>query len=314
MLKKITFSSLFLLFSLVLFSQKSSYPFSNFPKGDSTLYIYPTTFEEGGCADLEAGHLHLFYDEDEQPGGYTTGTNTHLDQAFAQRYIFSDYVNVIGFMAGIYRDSTHLQTINLKACLWETSAGGIGSEMSILNFTTEDLDEGFSTKIFTFSSPVPMEDFAVGITVPEYRDNNPKLALSATAKNCASGERSYLLTNINTIYRWKTFHEIYSGEEFDLFLFPLVEISDPATIENFSADQLTVIYPVPAHSVLQVASSVGMEKVEIFTLQGKLIYSELTTEYSTGINISDFGAGCYVIQIYTPVGISTKKFTVNSSN
>jgi hypothetical protein len=83
-------------------------------------------------------------------------------------------------------------------------------------------------------------------------------------------------------------------------------------IESIDAEGI-FIYPNPTTGELRVESgALRVERVEVFDVTGKKI-SNLTSQISNpiSINISDFPAGVYFIQIQTVQGTVTKKFVKN---
>lgn len=78
-------------------------------------------------------------------------------------------------------------------------------------------------------------------------------------------------------------------------------------IEEMQLSDL-MIFPNPASDFLHIASSQKemIKRIEILTMDGKVM--ENLEGYSEGINVSSLAAGIYLIRLYTPKGVITKKW------
>lgn len=86
-----------------------------------------------------------------------------------------------------------------------------------------------------------------------------------------------------------------------------VTVTDPTGIEE-NGDGVLSIYPNPANDVIRITSaSPVMERVEMFDLAGKQVYSALNVASGAEINIADFTSGIYMLRIVTDEGIITRK-------
>lgn len=86
-----------------------------------------------------------------------------------------------------------------------------------------------------------------------------------------------------------------------------VTVTDPTGIEENGEDALS-IYPNPANDVIRITSaSPVMERVEMFDLTGKQVYSAINVRSGAEINIANLTGGVYMLRIVTDEGILTRK-------
>ena len=83
--------------------------------------------------------------------------------------------------------------------------------------------------------------------------------------------------------------------------------------ESFELQQQIQLYPNPASNTLNlsVAPSLGWNSFEIFTLEGKQIYSQSVVKESVSMDISSYSEGMYFITFQTQKGNTTLKFIKN---
>jgi hypothetical protein len=74
--------------------------------------------------------------------------------------------------------------------------------------------------------------------------------------------------------------------------------------ENSANDNSIQLYPNPVKDVLNINNSSQLQHVRIFTIDGKL---QLESKNSTSIDVSQFQAGLYLIEMNTDIGILTKR-------
>ncbi|MQP25664.1 T9SS type A sorting domain-containing protein [Flavobacterium sp. LMO8] len=81
--------------------------------------------------------------------------------------------------------------------------------------------------------------------------------------------------------------------------------SSPLSEESNNLIQDFYVYPNPAENKIFVNSSFEIEKVEIYSLTGQLVKSQMV---SNNINISDLNSGIYLAKVQTADKVSTIKF------
>ncbi|MBO7226014.1 MAG: T9SS type A sorting domain-containing protein, partial [Bacteroidales bacterium] len=52
-------------------------------------------------------------------------------------------------------------------------------------------------------------------------------------------------------------------------------------------------------------------KVEVYTLKGVKVKEEDVKAASTKMDVSDLSKGTYLLKVYTPKGVATKKLIIN---
>ena len=75
-------------------------------------------------------------------------------------------------------------------------------------------------------------------------------------------------------------------------------------------EQLTHVSPNPAHGEVQVFSSFGVRKVDIYNVQGIRVSTQQVSDYSALIDVGTLPAGLYLVNVHTHAGIITKKLVV----
>lgn len=86
-------------------------------------------------------------------------------------------------------------------------------------------------------------------------------------------------------------------------------IQDPLSVAEENLETAIKLYPNPAKELVQITSQTPIEKLELRTIQGKLIKSKnrQTTNFSSTVNISSLPTGIYLIKITTTKGTAIKK-------
>ena len=78
------------------------------------------------------------------------------------------------------------------------------------------------------------------------------------------------------------------------------------------AGRFTLVRPNPAAERVKVVSSVGMSRVEVFSMAGKRIFNRAVAsgEMAVTLDVGRWPAGTYLLRIHTPMGATMKKLTV----
>lgn len=82
-------------------------------------------------------------------------------------------------------------------------------------------------------------------------------------------------------------------------------------IRNTVLEDYTHIIPNPASDLVTIFSSFSIRKVEVYTLKGVKVKEEDVKAASTKMDVSDLSKGTYLVKVYTPKGVATKKLVVN---
>jgi len=285
----------------------------SFDMSKADIYLFPSSIGSA-CATIDSTK---FYND--QYGTFVTGSNAYDDRAYAQQYTRSQAVNVKGIAAYIGFIDQQFGNDNLTAKMYSASSAGIGTELASKAFTSSQLDATSSTTYeFRFASPVSSSNFALAISVPglqietindtNYIVNN-LVVVASTPVNCASGGNSYSYSaNQDGTYSWMKFVDVLNGADFDLFIFPIVDATHGLT--SVDVNELSYVYPNPAKDEVIIASSIEMNKVEIYNMVGQKVYESNAGGISARVNVANFNTGSYVAKIYTEAGIATKKIIV----
>lgn len=285
---------------------------TNFSKEDA--YWYPASIGSP-CATIDSTKIYIYSNKT-----YVTGSNVYDDRAFAQRYTRTNAIPVKGIGALLFFVDQNHGVDNLTAKMYSASSTGIGNELASKSFTSSVLTpKQLAEYQFMFSAPTSSKDFAVAISVPglviEEREGtkyivNNLVAIASTPQYCASGGNSFSLSaNEDGTYGWAQISTAL-GSDFDLFAFPIVDKKDLIGLSNIDLNELSYIYPNPAKNEVIIASSLEMNKVEIFNMVGQRVYEANVSGITAKVNVSNFNAGSYVAKIYTDSGIATKKIIV----
>lgn len=268
----------------------------------STIY---TQFDES-CATMDSIH---FYQASYQGqfAGMCTGQNLYGDTKYAEVYYFGQNLQVSGIATLIANmvEAPVAQNIPIQLMSADFSSVLAGGSVEAL-----DLEEDFTTVMF--SSPVSASSVAC---VVETGDLDPEsdynlLAIASTTFGCGSGENSYSYSIVDDAgnYDWMTMMEGYS-QDCDLFIFPIVE-GDVTGLTDAELASLTYVYPNPAKSEVMLASSFGLQRVEIVNVLGQVVYGAEVSGNSVKVATSDFAAGNYIVKMYTEGGVVAKKLVV----
>ena len=314
-MKRIIFSVLALGLSMGLMAQKV-YNGAEPVKGTflggakSGSVIYPESFSD--CASIDNP---MIYTEDGQSLWLSvSGTNDYGDMAYGQRYTGSYQVTgIAAVMTNIAVDGSEDE---LSAAVVDMN----GNALASVAFTTADLpatteDLYFDLVEFDFASPVNASDFLATVSVPPFQYDEAgnifgNLSFVASTEiGCSSGDMAYSYSIVDEAgnYGWVSIYDAWNGADLDLFIFPKVSGVGLSEVE---LNSLSYVYPNPAKEEVMLASSVNVEKVEIYNVLGQVVYSADVNANSVKVNTADFAAGNYVVKMYTEGGVATKKLVV----
>ena len=122
----------------------------------------------------------------------------------------------------------------------------------------------------------------------------PRTALSAKDRCCAP---------------WKGTND-YSNWS-DSIRFYITGDTTQVSIRNTVLEEYTQLIPNPASDIVTIFSSFSIRKVEVYSLKGEKVKEEEVKAASIKMDISDLPKGTYLVKVYTPKGIATKKLVVN---
>lgn len=280
---------------------------SDLSKADG--YILPSSIGSP-CATIDSTKIYVYSNQT-----FVTGSNGYDDRGYAQQYTRNQAVSVKGIGAFLLFVDQQFGNDNLTAKMYSASSAGIGTELASKSFTSSILtDQQIGEYQFMFTTPASSSNFAVAISVPGLevdQDNyiiNNLVVVASTPIGCASGSKSYSLSaDQDGNYSWLTFVDGL-GQDLDLFIFPIVDATHGLT--SVDVNELSYVYPNPAKDEVIIASSIEMNKVEIYNMVGQKVYESNAGGISARVNVANFNTGSYVAKIYTEAGIATKKIIV----
>ncbi len=263
--------------------------------------FYPEAFQS--CADLESPAIYTF-----EYGDYTLPvTGSGMFDGVAMVYSLSSPVTVVGVEA--YATNAYEGDEATPDIVLMTS--DFSSELANTTYSTTDLPVSSQSLVFgpiqaNFPTPVANQtNFALVFYFPEYGQTSTDVYVATTEVGCSSG------FDVNLLYdgAWTPVAELFDGFDVDLFLFPIVE-GDVTGLTDAELASLTYVYPNPAKSEVMLASSFGLQRVEIVNVLGQVVYGAEVSGNSVKVATSDFAAGNYIVKMYTEGGVVAKKLVV----
>ena len=282
---------------------------SHMAKADEILY--PESFNS--CASIEDAFIY----STGQINGLTTGSNQWGDEINAQRYLLSTARQIKGVAAVLTSVPFAGGTTTAQARLYNATTSGIGSQITSTTFSLSTIndyrDEDPELYQFTFTAPQTATNFAVAITLPNLTVSggsitSDMLIVGSTEDGCATnGGKNAFYYNASE-GGWVRY-DISDWEiVFDVMIFPILEST--TNLNEADLNTLTYVYPNPAKEQVMLASSVKMNKVEIYNIVGQKIYSKDVNGISTSVSTTDFATGQYIVKMYTESGVAVKKMII----
>ena len=84
----------------------------------------------------------------------------------------------------------------------------------------------------------------------------------------------------------------------------MVEYTDTTAVAEFD-EAMFEIYPNPASEYVRITSDVEIESLMIFTMDGKMVYSQDVNQEETMIDVTGFAKGSYIVRM-----LSNDRFVV----
>ena len=98
-----------------------------------------------------------------------------------------------------------------------------------------------------------------------------------------------------------------------LFIFPIIAPPDTTTVGVEKPDMVyryTSVQPNPATERVEVLSSFGLSRVEVFNAAGRKMMDLKAEGLKATLDVSKLPSGAYLLRIHTPQGMTTKKLVV----
>ena len=83
------------------------------------------------------------------------------------------------------------------------------------------------------------------------------------------------------------------------------------SIQNTVLEEYTQLIPNPASDIVSIFSSFSIRKVEVYSLKGEKLIESDVENVSISLDVSTLPKGIYLVKVYTPHGVATKKLVVN---
>jgi hypothetical protein len=100
-------------------------------------------------------------------------------------------------------------------------------------------------------------------------------------------------------------YRLYSDKELPAF-------KDLATSYSPNATKSSIkIYPNPVNGNLYLESANRIQKVQLFSIDGKTLFQSSPETYSSNIDLSDFKSGIYIVQVSTDDRVFSQKIVKN---
>ena len=197
-------------------------------------------------------------------------------------------------MAGIYTAEITLG----DGCMLTESIEVITDEPLEVNYITPDTSV-CQLEFFTLTADVEGADYYVWFP-----------ASNVSCQNCSSTTAYINSTTVFTVVALAesgcqvsqqiTVTRLENCNGIDIFL-----------TEGINADQKsTTLYPNPVSQELTIRTSHELKRVEIYTLEGKLIEQKPVNGLQQTMNVSHLPEGTYLARIQTEQGVETQKFVI----
>jgi hypothetical protein len=258
-------------------------------------------------------------------------TNYVNTRAFAQPYHLDSAVLVIGVaakvggtkpgMSPVYNyfrlmDSTKTEIATVAVPFLGSTPGPIPSLWNIIQGK------------YYFNNQVTLKDFYIAVDMPtgqEYTQGGSMYWFDHTIsftdevclkidRGCYEGEYPYFLRRNAT--QWTRFdndslYKYYRKKHIGWFPIILVPRPDSSNLVNdIDIDNTCNVFPNPAKDRLKVISQFKVKDIEIYNISGIKVKTIAINSYEKFVDISDLIAGTYIVKLYTPRGIATKKILV----
>jgi hypothetical protein len=106
---------------------------------------------------------------------------------------------------------------------------------------------------------------------------------------------------------------VYTGTDGADFSVDDILLTNSVGINNFNKQSSAInVYPIPASKVLNIVADNNqiIQTLKVLNMNGQLVEEMIVDNNKAELNVSNYTAGIYFVQISTEKGISTKKFTI----
>lgn len=246
------------------------------------------------------------------------------NRAFAQPYHLDSTVLIIGLAAKVYGHKASMGGYNyfrlMDSSKTEIAYVQIPSSGSPGSYYQSTTQQGK----YYFNNQVMLKNFYIAADVGNgYEDCTYEFdhTCSFTDTSCLKIDRGcyeheppYLLKRNAT--QWTRFDNdtvYWYYRKMHIGFFPIILVPRPDTsslISEIDIDNTCNVFPNPAKDKLKVISQFKVKDIEIYNISGIKIKTIAINSYEKYIDISDLRSGTYIVKLYTPRGIATKKILV----
>jgi len=260
---------------------------------------------------------------------------------FSQTLVFEEYFNDGAIPATWTTIDQDGDTKNWYAETWQNDATGI-----LESYTRSDSYDGVAKVALTpenylISPQINLTGltgtvnlrYTIQITSVDYPAEHYKVAVSTTGKAVADftnivkdevcteadyydtdpfwHERTIDLTQFIGQSIYLTICH-FDCTDMDGFLLDSVQVSNTPAVGLINREQASVsIYPNPAKEKIQVNGAFENAQVQLFTVDGRLVYKSAKETKQTNINVSRLENGVYILKINSQKGVITRKVNVS---
>jgi hypothetical protein len=308
--------------------------------GTDTIYL-PQIAQDGCYNVCDSGCVNLANNPDPNLGGPGLGDNPATSHfiAEAQPYFTDNAISIKGIaFCGMLDQTLHDCSVSniynngFYVTIWDSATNAVLAQARYDTLTQVNLilpggitfgPTTHTYKVYFDSSIMVSGNFLVGITIstkaPSYFMYGVVYAHTGT---CANGNTypSPLIMwddSTNTWEQWRTSTNALMTNGNNnlmniLFIYPILgekhNIDTTSSISQVDIKDAVTLYPNPASNKLYLASSFGINKIEVFNIIGQKLKEDEVNCSNYNLDISNFVKGNYIIKIITPRGTTEKKF------
>ena len=232
----------------------------------------------GGALDTNIGNGDYYYG------------NRHL--------LFNSYIECKLVSADVYAEQVNTITFELR------DNSGL-----ILQDTTITVSVGKQTLYFNFDVPIATGlQLGLNTTNSSLYRNNSGAVFPYTISNLVSFTGA---SNTSTQDNWYNYYNIEFKENcLSQFSEATAVFIEPSLI--LEDQSIIIIYPNPTSEYINIESVNNIDKIRIFDIQSRVVFSERINSKTKKINISNFSTGVYITEIVTNNIITRKEFVINN--
>ena len=259
-------------------------------------------------------------------------TNYINTRAFAQPYHLDSAVLVIGVAAKVRGTKPGMSPVYNYFRLMDST------KTEIATVPVPPFGSGQVTSVsplwqlaqgkYYFNNQVMLKDFYIAVDMPtgqEYTQGGSEYWFDHTIsftdevclkidRGCYEGEYPYFLRRNAT--QWTRFdndslYKYYRKKHIGWF--PIILVPRPDSlglVDAIDINNTCNVLPNPARDNIKVISQFKVKDIEIYDIRGLKLKTISINSYEKYVDISDLIAGTYIVKLYTPRGIATKKILV----